>query len=309
MRGRGLLLLALLPAPCAAQVPDSVELRFAWPIGTTVDVHASRWRARTGQADTLDVAARYRIEVQAHAQGRLIRYSNLALDANAEPGAASVEAALERIAGLLPSYIVGADGEFIRLHDLSAYRRGVERLVRDIAGEPEMASRILTLLQPMLSEQALTATVAREWDMLVGLWAGADLEVGAVYEYEDRSYVPLAPDVPIPMIAEFSVAERLACPAATRRRCVRIEHISTVDEDSVARAVRAVLERFTAGSGVALKIDDFEIENLLELVTEPTTLLPHTARLSNSVRLRFTGGGRSSRADQFEVRTYEFRYR
>lgn len=316
-----LLLLAALPAAAQkktdAPPPDTVRLRFAWPIGLAAQVRAHKHRQRTGAgtSDSSDVQMAYQLLVQRHARGRLIQLHSFEVPGVAELsdpdfGAEDFAELQERMAALMPSMVVDTTGAFVAIERIEAMQREMAALMGDSAGSSDKLNpEARALLDRLRSPEVLTALAEYEWNALVGAWVEADFIVGLLYETEYELPFPLLPGVMLPVVQEFAAVGRVPCNEQdTQRRCVELESFVYQDKD----AFRGILDRImsqVAPSGETQKIEDFESETEIRLITEPATLIPYrlsvTKRISLSVR---AAAGAPSETTQVETKTTQFRY-
>ena len=308
---------AALPARAAAQEPearpDTVRLRFAWPAGTTATVETTRFRERTAErTDTLAGGARYRMQVRAHDDGLAIIYDSLSFTAapRVTGDFTASQAVAEQLADVAPNYIVGRRGEFLRIQDVAAMKARLDSLFAPVFARVDSTGQAHALFQSMVSEQTLEALAAQEWNTLVGMWVDADLELEAVYGFEEEVPIPLLPGETVRMISEFAIVGRLPCTEESLTPdCVEIQLFSYPDEEAMKAVLRRFMQRVAGDAAAAFVIEALEIENELLLVTEPATLLPHRAVIVKSVRAVGRQSGEPSEFSQTDVRTYTFTYR
>ncbi|HEX7091033.1 MAG TPA: hypothetical protein VF192_12905 [Longimicrobiales bacterium] len=227
-------LLAALPAPAAAQEPDArpdtVRLRFGWPAGTVATVETTRFRERiTERTDTLAGSATYRMQVREHDSGLAIIYDSVSITAapRVTGDLAAFQAVAEQLAGMVPNYIVGRGGEFLRIEDVAAIKARMDSLFAPAFAAMDSTGKARAIFDSMLSEQALEALAAQEWNTLVGMWVDADLELEAVYGFEEEAPIPLLPGESVRMVSEFAIIGRLPCTEdSLTPDCVEIQLVS-----------------------------------------------------------------------------------
>jgi hypothetical protein len=312
------LLAAVLPVRAGAQQPDAppdtVRLRFAWPAGTIAAVETSRFRERIAErTDTLSGGATYRMQVREHDDGLAIIYDSLSITAapRLTGDFAALQAAAEQLVGLVANYVVSRDGEFLRIQDVATIKARIDSLFAPVFAGVDSTGQAHAVFQSMLSEQALQALAAQEWNALVGMWGGAELELEAVYGFEEEEPIPLLPGETVRMVSELAIVGRLPCTEdALTPDCVEIQLVSYPDEEAMKAVLRRFMQRVAGDTAAAaFVIEALEIENELMLITEPATLLPHHAVIAKSVRGVGREGGETSEFSQIDVRTYTFTYR
>jgi hypothetical protein len=312
------MLAAAVPAAAQEQPPvavDTVRLRFAWPVGTVASVETTRFRELVAaKPDTISGSARYRMRVEQHPEGLLIVHDSASVTSDTErpTGALTAVAITERLRDIVPSYVVGRGGEFLRIDNVTGFKARLDTVLGSVLELADSAAHTSALIDAFMSEEVLTSLAAQEWNALVGMWIDGDLEVGEYYELEEgESPVPMIPGATVPLLLEFGVMRRLACDESGKGRdCVAIELLSYPDPDSMAVILRQFMERANAGGGsAAVAFESLDIENEIELIIEPATLLPHRARVTKKLEAMIVSEGQRTPFTQEDVRTYRFTYR
>jgi hypothetical protein len=279
------------PAPPDTSAAEQILLRFDWPVGLMASVTCltSRVKESEGERDSIGVAASYDMTVASHPEGRLIRHANYQLLGLHPPGAALPVINMP-LAELLqvptPSIVVGDSGGFIRLQDMEASLRFMERLSSALADSlPRGSDSLRELMRLAGSERFLTAKAAERWNALVGHWAGAELEVGAVYTLETEEPSPLASLGTVSMYTELSLSERVPCrPQDACCDCVRLELAAYPDPAVAGSFVRSLLQGAMPDSVLAeMTGAQFAIETAVVVIAEPATLIPHSLEMTQSL--------------------------
>lgn len=307
--------MASAPCPATAQdvpVPiDTVQLRFDWDAGTHARVATTRFRERIAEtADTAAGGARYRMNVQGHDEGLLISYDDFSFPPPADTTqAAQLSAVAEQAAAMVPKFIVDTAGVFVRIHDAASVRIQLDSLMARLLGPDELAA-VREGLARALSEEALTGLAAQEWNAIVGMWVGADLEIGEVYEFEETAELPMIPDARVRMISEFAIEGRTPCvEGGSVDDCVEIRLVSYPDPGAMKEVLTQYMQRLLAAPGLGgIGFESLVMENEMILITEPATLRPHRVWLSKSVTGVVTAEGERSEVSQTDIRTYEYTY-
>jgi hypothetical protein len=308
------LALLLASAPLAAQDGETVHLRFRWQPGMRADVETEQVRVRLidGRRDSVRIASAYRMEVEEHAEGLAVAYADVRWTElpRADPALGRFYEALSRtMSAGRARRIVSEEGEFLRVDGAAAMARevnaAVQPLLRDV--EATTLANVRQMISGLLSEEALTASAADEWNALVGTWVDAELEVGEPYALESSFQSPLFPGVEIPLRLEFELVRGAApCDRDDRgTRCVELRMSSVPDQEVMRGALMEFLERAGASADeVEAIFAQMNVRTHLTLITEPRTLRPH---LLVSRRLVTTGKGDDS-PSQMETRRFVFRY-
>ncbi|WP_242392592.1 hypothetical protein [Anaeromyxobacter oryzisoli] len=294
--------LASSPRPAAAvdrRGPELVRFRFGWPAPAEARVTYRRARARTGERPTAFVA-RYTSRVERAPEGLVVRIGGTRWEGDLPlPREVAGEAirASERVTQRIRS-----DGAFDGLEGAEATR-------------PVLARLLAAKLPPDQAERAVAAALAAMraeseelWNLAVGFWIDAELELAAPYEMQSEGELPLLPGLRATTTIEFQARRRVPCDAAERApRCVEVTLREVPEAAAVARARQAIAARLLGPDAPPDALEDAVLESELFLVTDPATLLPH--RLVWTKSLRAGGGERGAPALELVERSeYDYRY-
>jgi hypothetical protein len=305
------LALATLPVPCAAQAgarkAEVVALRFAWPEKLESKVTYRSTRTRTGQPARTSLSRFEQLAIR-EGDGWRITVRDVALEGDlpVPPGAdvasADFVAATEAIV-----QVVTAEGELARIEGTGAVRALLAKTLEAAKVPKEQQARALEL-----GEGAMRAESQETWNLAVGFWIGADLELGERYGLENEAEIPLLPGTTARYQVEFGVARKVPCAAGEKAlRCVEIGLRSVPDPEVLPRVTTALLSRL-AGPEPKIPegaIEEVAIENELTLVTDPATLVPYRLVWTKAVRVTAQDeGGQAKTLEQLDRREYEYRY-
>ncbi len=295
--------------------PEVVSIRFDWPVGLTANVTASQQRQReaAGKLSDFKMEAAYRLDVAVHEDGLLIASSDYRIsDFSSEPSLAPLGDLQTQLSEVSPNYVVNRAGELLELQGLDELVRRSRALLSPMLDSLEsLSAEAASLIESMLSERYFMRRVAEDWNAIVGLWVGAEFEVGAIYALEESEPSPVLPNVLIPFYYEFALSGYAPChESAPPRSCVVLEMVSYPDPDEVKRLLSDVMQQI-AGPQLAGQIvfEELEVENTVTLVTEPSTLIPHSVELARAmvgkIRVPDGEGGEFRQVDR---RSYRYDY-
>lgn len=312
-----LLTVAPCAVPAAAQArPDSVSLRFDWPVGTTARVEQawSRVQQGPGRADSVVVRSSYRLQVLAHPEGRLVRTDSFALagaTAAAVAGSADAQRVLAQIGTLQPTMVVSAEGEFLRLENAEQTKRFLDSLVAPMrAGIANAPPEARAMLDDATSLPVITAGAAQEWNALVGTWVGAEWAIGDAYETTVDEPLPVLQGLTVPMTYTFAAVGRVPCTEAARdSSCVHLLMHSEPDSAGFRRVMEEMMQRMGANAkDVMSALGGMRMEGEVTLVADPRTLRPYWIERVRSVEARTMENGRESVTTRVDVRSARYRY-
>lgn len=287
--------------------PAVVRLRFAWPAAANVQATQRRTRVRTGHEPST-TTTRFTQRLERRDGALRISTAGTTWEGDAPyrgpPGAVDgVMRAAETVV-----QVVSPEGEFQGLEGVEALRPAMARLLEGSV-PPEQVERALGF-----AEAAMQAQAREMWNLAVGFWIGADLELGERYGMRAEAEVPLA-GAKAEFEQEFSVRRRVPCSARhPEERCVEVTLRSAPDPAALPGLTRAVVAQL-AGPDARLPeeaLRELVVENELLLVTEPETLLPHRFVWTRSVRATIAGGedgkGEPQVLEQVDRSEADYRY-
>jgi len=184
---------SILTTPAAGQpvaASNRVDLRFGWKPGIEISVTAIRTRTRSAEQNVSRTStSRYTLRVDADGENLRIRFTDpefIAGDAPASAPSQDQSRIMERLADLMPDFLVSPDGEFVGIHDLPGFQVKFRAFLAEVM-PPDVDARFVEQMQSLLTnDEFLNARASEEWNTIVGAWVGSSFEVG----------VPTAPTSP-----------------------------------------------------------------------------------------------------------------
>jgi hypothetical protein len=247
-------------------------------------VVAERRRAVGNRVTT--VTATVRVQGQAVRTGADLVLSETPLSeaqlkVDVDGGPAPVDAAMQAmfgnmLSGAQPEIVVGPDGQFKSVRNLSEVRRGMlGSMGRPAAVDGASRADPRDAVDRLLSDELLTAQIRANWDLAVANWIGADLEHSAQYELDSTDPVPGLGDRPLRRMTRFLVARWLPCAPASRRECVELLMSISFEPQDLKGVVDAMVDRALASNDPESSTTRgaiIEQTTLVRVITEPSTL-------------------------------------
>jgi hypothetical protein len=267
-------------APAAAPT----LLTFNWGSELDADVFAVReefsFKGDSEQISRLE--AQFRLHAQRQGDRYRLVFSELRMKIDDKPITENAEPTmLGPITGLVLSYEVAANGDFISLLDIERLKSYSERSYIEQNDKLPPEKR----LSPQEAEQAMRSTSSREalqvaasrtWGALVQMWAGVTMTEGKPLTSESSATIPVI-NAPLTVHSQFELVRREACVSGGRDlACVRLRATSRPDPTQVADASRKLKES-RGGAAESLAANAMQVEDRYELLTEPGTLRPRWA--------------------------------
>jgi hypothetical protein len=294
-RNAGLAALVLL-ATCAAQAqssdtirvaaapaPQPIALKFAWGDALDANVLAVREEFQTrGDSERVSkLEARFHLHATREGDRYALTFSDLTMSLDGQPVTEGAQPGmLGPVTGLVLSYDIASNGDFIGLRDFDrlqsfterSYLAQNDRLRREDRPSQRDSDRAL---KSGTSPEVLQLDASRTWGALAGLWAGLKLTEGQPLASESAVTVPVI-NSPLTLRTTFEIVRGEECAKGERRRsCVRLRATSQPDPTQLAAALERLKQRSgddgpTSGS--------MNVEDRIELLTDPETLKPRWAQ-------------------------------
>lgn len=337
-----LLLLSLaVSAPATAQQTDTLRPAFAWEPGMRIQAAEGRVGvvhegavSDSGRVST----ATYTIIVSDHRDGLLITHEDIHVERTGDfpeglpPIARVNEVVTDNLKYWmrLPNLVVTDEGEFVRVDDLQAFQFRVESSIRPVAsalagGDPEIMVLLDDMLAVVVNEQVIEAVAADRWASLVDKWAATEWQLGQVYGADVENPSPLVPGPPILYSITAGVTQKLACDAPSGgQTCAVFVMVTRPAEAALGQAAQMLADSLGAqllaaggqdvaaeyrdGSTPALTFEELQLETRIELMSDPTSLLPVWLEERQTRAGRGVGLGEPFRFFTEEIITTEFSY-
>jgi hypothetical protein len=249
-----------------------------------VNVVATRVELNTkGDSERVtNLEARFHLHAAREGDRYALTFSNLTMTFNGKP---VVEAAqpgmIGPVTGLVLSYDIAANGDFIALRDfdkLQSFTEGryMEQNTRAPLSEQPSVKEAQQAMKSGSSREVLQNDASRTWGALVGMWAGLTMSEGQPL-FSDSPVNVAVINLPVTFHANFVLIRHEACGKDDRKLgCVRLRAESRPDPAQLAAALDSL--KRSAGYAEALTTQgSMKVEDRFELLTDPDTLKPRWA--------------------------------
>lgn len=284
------------PRPAASPVPaaevERIELGFAWPESFSARVtgaETSRFVAGVVREES-STQMSYRVRVEPAADGVRVRYDDFALldpRTDALVRLASVPGLEALGAALRPSFLVSKDGHFAGTPDLDRVANAVNRELEALRAQPSGPPADAPRLPARFSGELFRRHAPADWEPMVELWTGREIELGARYAVDLVTKLPLLEGVSIRMTGELRVSGWIPCaPSDSAARCVELVLVTQPAPGTLDQLRDAAESRSDPTSHAAMvTVDALELDERVRIVTEPETLVPHRVSTDRRARL------------------------
>ncbi|HUP21443.1 MAG TPA: hypothetical protein VNB06_00715 [Thermoanaerobaculia bacterium] len=263
-------------------------------MGLEANVTATRTRIRAGDEHaTHSIEANYRLSLEPVDDDLRLRFDDLQMGSFGPHGPPPPSRPTELMAilvNIVPDYVVTREGDFVGMHDLTTLQADLERLFSMLGRAGGETPEVRLAFDMLRSEPVLEGNAEDQWDALVGFWVGANLE----WEGAEPARIDVdrerSPDGLPGAVRYFGVSRRTPCSrSGVVRDCVELEMRRTADSEETRLAANSMMSMIGAMLGgkqswSAAGASSLELENLVQLVTEPESLIPHSYTWSKTVR-------------------------
>lgn len=306
------------PAQEEARDPETIPLQFNWAPGLDASVSTELrmlQMARPGISSDVRIVTRYRMLVEEHASGLLVRNTDgELLGIESDPPMAAddpMRLLYQGMSGIDRGYVVSDDGELLDVEGKgevsAAFRTSLAPFFDSTANTPEMEGT-LELLEGMLTPEALVSEANQLWRALISIWTGTDVKVGAVHQSETEELSPILPGITIPMRHETRLLERVPCPNDPETGgCVKLELRSFPDPTALQEMIGAITDQVGLQT-LQLGFEEFEQENRVVLVARPESLIPYSMEVSATARAVTSVNGESMVIETLNTSKLTFDY-
>lgn len=266
----------------ASPTPSTVQLHFAWPVGTEARVRYVKIMEREQGAppSTVEIEGEYVVHVHPHPAGLVIEHLDpVATRFVATPALPTDDprrAVWSTIGAPLTDWVVSEEGELLGVTREDVLLGLLVETLRPLELEE---AELQVVLDELMSESELLGPARDLWRAMVGAWADTEFVMDEPQMSEAEETNPLVPSVVLSYRHEYRLAGVEDCPAPSGR-CVHLHLTSFPDP----RELTAVMSNALREMGLATMSFDRLIQlTRMELVTDPETLLPHAVEVSKRV--------------------------
>lgn len=273
---------ARAPAPAPAAPPTL--LTFNWGSELDADVFAIREEfSFKGDSEKVSrLEAQFHLHAQRQGNRYALVFSELRMKLDDKPVPENANPAMfGPITGLVLSYEVAPNGDFMGLLDLERLRAYTERSYFEQNEKQSPEKRLSRqdaeeAMKSTSSRDVLQIAPARTWGALVQMWAGVTMTEGKPLTSESSVIIPVI-NAPLTVHSQFELVRREECVSGQRdKKCVRLRATSRPDAMQVADASRKLKES-RGGAAESLAANAMQVEDRYELLTDPATLRPQWA--------------------------------
>lgn len=266
------------------------------------------------------MSGRCHLRVEARPDGQRVRFERcrVTIEGTNDARLDAWRSLLERLTAIDQSYLVNAKGEMVGLEGIADVQHALNQWLQEDGNSEGLNAESLSLIRDTLySEERLTAEATEEWNAIVGIWAGGDLNLGETYSARIDQPVPVLPDKKLPMDITIAASRRAPCRSdETAARCVEMTFNSAPDPTAASEITKMLAAQLAgatqeqgSNSEPRLQLERVEIRHRIMLLTEPDRLIPH--RLERIKDTRFWIRSAHKQAEpivQVEEFVHEFAY-
>jgi hypothetical protein len=277
------------------------ELRFAWPTPSRVTV--TERILKKGKRSVV----RYDTTLSARKGGgydlKLDKFQFVEVDGtDITKGPLTPELkAATALASAIPTLVISSEGQVV---DVVGMEKAIERALKLVPNEKGTRDQVRAMLAQPGIEQAMKQKAGDFWSAWVGAWVGTDLTSG-----EERSAtVPM--QLPGGQV-DSKVTMHHRGPDAAHPGAVRLEMETVLEGEPFRKSMVGMISQMLQAAAPQGQAPDVEtmlksarrVSNV-EVVTDPATLRPYSARMAQVTKLQMGSQEREER----EEREYSFEW-
>lgn len=305
-----------LPAPARSENggadPDRIALRFGWPGGFASDVtvrvqYTNRTSAHFSES-ALDGS--YRLSTRKQGGGFLVGFGKADFRTRSLGSRDPLTEFFLRAYAAHPDLSIDRTGGLTGFGDFGDHIKALNgRLERFVAGQPPQArTRMQNLAASGIARPLIRSEGRLFWNLLVGLYAGLELEKGKPVERKLEQAVYELNNTVVPMIAWITYSGMAPCPGRTKnRKCVRLDVSTWLDSNAVAREIKNQRATGINVAGIKVVVRDYSATRRIRLLADPETLIPREWRQKASANAQVTVNGKIDVIRQEEETSLSFR--
>ncbi len=277
------------PDETPVEGPEKIQLMFDWPAGLEGTLKSTGSQSKRGVSTGLQTT--YTMTTEPAEKGVVLHYReprNVVINGIPDAQKALIEPMLRSV----PSVIFNG-GAVIGIADYEEILQQIGELLDPIAKEnPAIKAQVMSVL----TEETFLASAQSEWTWRATAFHRMELEVGETVEETVRQPLGVLPGEAETTI-RTTLVERLPCPGASERRCVRLQRELVLDKEDLAAAV----------SDMVGMVQEFEQSTKVEVVAEPETLLTYEMKKVERQRMVTANDTVETMKEVTEVYTWESR--
>jgi hypothetical protein len=275
----------------------------------TIETERSKTQATPAGHKTSGAGIRYRMQVAAHPQGRLITYDQFEPLRTLFKGNEPV--ALESLlSSMVPSLVVSNRGDFVRVTNIDRIRGFIQQMLDDLkakTGGAAIPPNVQTMLNDLASEKVLSNLAMQDWDAFAGAWAGYTGRIGELKEMDSQEPSPVVPDMLIPMRTSFGAVRQTPCgPGHAPDSCVVMQLRSVIAPGAMQTVIRRLMDGAKDMEGIAF--DRFDVTTEINAIVEPATGKPYKITQTRRADMTMRMGPQTASVTQTEQRTSRITY-
>jgi hypothetical protein len=277
---------------------------FNWGEHLEARVKAVETKADSGQQVQLE--ATYSLCAKRTATGYQIGFADLLVTVGGEH-VPNVVARTTGITGGLVLYAnISSKGDFEGLRNFDQIQAEVRDLYRVQLPNTD-PQRLEYRLAQTTTRDVLESVATRSWQSLVESWVGLRLAPGQTTKTRAQSMMVPLFGVSAQYATEVSYPTREACTSGAKTKdCARLHSVSESDPHAYDAAIEKMRAQFQGPKDTAPL--SASVRDEVDLLTEPATLRPHSARWSRTLSLITGDKEHPTTRTQSDTTTMSFEY-
>lgn len=291
---------------------DRVKLRFAWPAGFASGVRVKIAYSNRTSAHFSESALEgaFRLSARKRGGGFTVRFGDASFRTRSLGARDPLTEFFLRAYAAHPDMSVDGTGRLSEFDDIGGHIKALNaRLERFVADQPPPEqSRMRDLAASGIARPLVQSESRIFWNLLVGLYAGLELEKGRPVERKLEQSVYELNNAVVPMFVRITFAGMAPCSdRTTSRKCVRIDVTTRLDSGAIAGEIKNQHARGLNVAGIKIVVRDYRATRRIRLLADPETLMPRDWRQKAFANARVTVNGKLDVIRQEEETSLTFR--
>ncbi len=299
-------LLAFVADPASAQ---SVSFDFGWKPGMTATVTTTQIQSQSqmGMTSETQYSSEYRLAVEDHPRGVLVRSTNGKMTGFSSPQAAQapfVEDLMRAMVEADYQMVVDENGILVDYQGSEAMDARVKEILDEalapMRGMPG-AEGMATMFEGLASGDLLKTMVESQWASTIEFWTMEELKMGEFVTSQEEAPVPILANRTLLMNTEMGVTEFAPCrEGAAADSCVVVEVRASPDPSDLQPLMEEMIGEMFAGLGMDMEIgfDSMAQTTVSRIVLDPATMIPYRVTMDQTSEVSMSMMGQSITTSQ-----------
>ena len=311
----GLLCAVGLMSAAAVIAQDGLKFSFGWPadLSANVEFEASRTQVAGDRTANRSVAGTYQMSTARVSDGIRVSFDDFSVEPSKSQNEtqAKLQDFMASVGSFLPHFVVSPEGKLLRLEGVTELRRNAITAFDEVSIglSDDLRARLDRTLNTLISDVRLKASIQSYWQRDVGAWMGRNFVLGKTISQERTQPIGMLQNAQLPMKTSITVQSLRPCQdGMAADSCAVVNVISELKSGRLTPELAARVRQAISGAPADFQLDSVDLTSSLDLVTEPSTLLPHKVVTERTLTIYHTYQDKKQQLEQIEKRETRYQY-